>query len=990
MLPASDSKKVSNPFSTGGGGYQFEQNVQAYFLAIFLMKGVFPIMERADCCKIELQARRHHIQTDDLVVYFSDSNQQTVKLLAQVKHKLTFTQSDEQTKDALEQAWTDFCSTNFNPEKDKIVFITGTLPQVLVDHLKPIFEWARCSENEEDFIDRFQHNATEKKKRLENIRSILDKLTSTKVSDQRLWKFLKVLNLLSFDFDYSLGKDTASVLNQLLPNLINSSEEHAKRIWDRIYRETARFNVNSGVITRETLPQDLLLLFRRNSPMADSEWRIPHFDAQNFVGNKLYLQTISERFEGKKGQGVIVPLYGLGGVGKTYLALKTIADLSSNYLCIAWFNARSQESLREQFLEFAIEHDILFQPSASINQKIEKIKGWFVNNPNSLLIFDDAESYTTLKLFLPRKVHVLVTSLNSKDWSNGISIDLMNKDDAVCLLKREAGIELSDQSQNEQIDTLIETLDRLPLAIAQAGVYICASSISVADYCQLYESTRQPMLKDRTLCEKRDEHESVYVTFELCIQEVQASLSSACDLLHYCSYFNPNNIPREILKKVPSIQGADNLLATNEEVATLKKYSLVKASRKFISVHCVIQDVVRERLASDGSQATWLCNVLKLLKDNSPYIRNDKEALRTVKLLVPHMIRAKELALDALKEKSPGKTLVTSFKPVLGVILYKIGVFYLDYLYDSKESKSYLQKAEPYLKDPKLIRNNNRYLLKACTKYNEKCSEAERYATKLNASLSSPHTVKDVDDLCALGNYYLKSSNYDKAKNFFHFALKVLRKGKDDEKKAMVLHYLGTLYTSLWEKKRNAIQKAIKKEWGEDWIGKRENEAQTYNKKALDNYEESLRIKVEIYNSGHIEIGRTKHQLGNLYLKSKNFPKATNYLKDALDTMKSFYDTEPRIDIANILHSLSEAYKEQGKLEEAKDYLNRSLQVFGELPGDHSKEIASIKSKIKNISSDKKPEKLPANWPDETAPSDPNAESSMLESKAKHAKISSE
>ncbi|EDV19910.1 uncharacterized protein TRIADDRAFT_61662 [Trichoplax adhaerens] len=986
MLPASDSKKVSNPFSTGGGGYQFEQNVQAYFLAIFLMKGVFPIMERADCCKIELQARRHGIRTDDLVVYFSDSNQQIVKLLAQVKHKLTFTQSDEQTKDALEQAWTDFCSTNFNPEKDKIVFITGTLPQVLVDHLKPIFEWARCSENEEDFIDRFQHNATEKKKRLENIRSILDKLTSTKVSDQRLWKFLKVLNLLSFDFDYSLGKDTASVLNQLLPNLINSSEEHAKRIWDRIYRETARFNVNSGVITRETLPQDLLLLFRRNSPMADSEWRIPHFDAQNFVGNKLYLQTISERFEGKKGQGVIVPLYGLGGVGKTYLALKTIADLSSNYSCIAWFNARSQESLREQFLEFAIEHDILLQSSVSIDQKIEKIKGWFVNNPNSLLIFDDAESYTTLKLFLPRDVvHVLVTSLNSKDWSNGISIDLMNKDDAVCLLKREAGIELSDQSQNEQIDILIETLDRLPLAIAQAGVYICASSISVAHYCQLYESTRQSMLKDRTLYEKRDEHESVYVTFELSIQKVKASLSSACDLLHYCSYFNPNNIPREILKKVPSVQGADNLLATNKEVATLKKYSLVKASRKFISVHCVIQDVVRERLASDESQDTWLCNVLKLLEDNSPYIRNDKEALRTVKLLVPHMIRAKELALDALKEKSPGKALVTSFKPVLGVILYKIGVFYLDYLYDSKESKSYLQKAELYLKDPNLIRNNNRYLLKACTKYNEKCSEAERYATKLNASLSSSHTVKDVDDLCALGNYYLKSSNLVIAENFFLSALNVLEQGKDGEKKAMVLHYLGTLYSRLWKNKR----KAIEGEYGKAWKRKREDEADTYHKKALDNYEESLRIKFNIYSSGHIEIGRTKHRLGNLYLKSKNFPKATNYLKDALDTMKSFYDTEPRIDIANILLSLSEAYEEQGKLEEAKDYLIRRLEVFGKLPGDYSNTIKTINKKIKNISSDKKSGKALANWLVKI-PSDPNAESSMLESKAKHAKISSE
>lgn len=935
----SQAKKVSNPFSTGGGGFQFEQKVQANFVALFLMGGIFPITRRDDCYKISVQSRRQGNQTDDVVVHFKGQDQQNYRLLAQIKHKLTFSDSDEQTKDALEQAWVDFNkAASFDRERDRIVFITGTLPQKLIDHLKPLFDWARCSEDENDFMARFNNNAKEKKKRLESIRTIIKKQSKTDISDLKLWEFIKVLDVLDYDYDSANGKDMTNILTQIKANLIDQSMDNTNRVWNQICSEVSKFNVQSGVFTKKTIAKDLLACFYKKS-ITTSLWHVPHFDTQNFVGNQKYLDDIAMSFANKKGESVMVPIFGLGGVGKTYLALKSVAALSENYALIVWFNASSKESLEAQFLDFARANTIHFEESSNTAAKIEKIRDWFVKNSDSLIIFDNAESYVLLKPFIPSKVHVLITSLNAKDWKSGILIYPMKEEDAIAVLKLEANIALSDEHQNENIKNLVILLGRLPLAVAQAGAYISAVDIHVAEYIGYYESEKKRMLEDGALHQKRDEHISVYITFNISITKVADSSQQAKDLLDYCAYLSTSNIPRKLLLK--SQADSNDSLSFNEQIATLKKYSLLKSDATFVSIHCVVQDVLREKNISEGLNISWLFKILDLLNTSFRYSRNTKSALNEAKLLIPHMIRAKELAMASLEQ--------STYQTKLGELLYKIGVFYLDYLYDGMEAKKQLKLAGTFIKDPDLFRRNSKYLLKAYSK-NKEFDEAQQLAKYFDY-----HIEEDIDTLCVLGNHCLRNnsnpSHFENAKACFDRGLMLANRDGDEEKIAMCCHYLGTLYRYKGDKQRNVANLAEQKDWGQGWQEKRTRESDEFFREAILYYKKSLAVKKRIYDPNHIEIARTELQLGSILLKASDLRNAKQHIQNALHSLLDFYGDELREDIADALSHLATACIKLGEMQHANTFLAKCLEHLTPNREKNVDKIVKIKQKMDEVTS---------------------------------------
>ena len=66
-----DVAKLSNSFSTGSGGANFERRVQAVFLLALLVDGFSPIID-APIKQLEFQAKHLGIDVDDLVVVSSD------------------------------------------------------------------------------------------------------------------------------------------------------------------------------------------------------------------------------------------------------------------------------------------------------------------------------------------------------------------------------------------------------------------------------------------------------------------------------------------------------------------------------------------------------------------------------------------------------------------------------------------------------------------------------------------------------------------------------------------------------------------------------------------------------------------------------------------------------------------------------------------------------------------------------------------------------
>ena len=139
---------LSNPFSTGGGGVDFEHRVQATFLLALLVKGFSPLLD-LPVTSLDFQAKRLDKDIDDIVVTAS-AESRSAKLLCQIKHGITL--GDNSTfKEVIAAAWSDFNKETFDPNADKIVLISSSVPNA--NSLRFIHDQANGASSARDFVN---------------------------------------------------------------------------------------------------------------------------------------------------------------------------------------------------------------------------------------------------------------------------------------------------------------------------------------------------------------------------------------------------------------------------------------------------------------------------------------------------------------------------------------------------------------------------------------------------------------------------------------------------------------------------------------------------------------------------------------------------------------------------------------------------------------------------------------------------------------------
>lgn len=258
-------KQLSNPFSTGGGGGIFEAHVQASFVALMLTGGFAPCLPCWSISKIKLQGKFDGYDTDDLIVFVEDpGSSQARKMLAQIKHSISITEKDKVFGEVILAAWNDFNNDAiFLSNNDVIALITGPLSATDVNDVRTILEWARHSENADEFIKKVvqtNFSSQGKQNKLQAFRTHLNNANGgNPVTDEILFEFLKHFHLLGYDLDIKAGV-TLSLLHSLIGQ---HSSDNAQALWTRLVDEVQSANKNAGTITRESLPEDLRDVFKQ-------------------------------------------------------------------------------------------------------------------------------------------------------------------------------------------------------------------------------------------------------------------------------------------------------------------------------------------------------------------------------------------------------------------------------------------------------------------------------------------------------------------------------------------------------------------------------------------------------------------------------------------------------------------------------------------------------------------------------------------------------
>ena len=248
---AEQRAKQSNPFSTGGGGVNFEVYVQTYIAMHIVTGDSLPFLSSSKPVKMKLQGHYDGYNTDDCIVFGENGE----KALCQIKHSITVSENDSVFRAVISDAWNDYCNSDtFNKKTDRIILIVSGLSKTDTDHTKVLFEWAGNCENEDEFTKKIAtegFSSKEKQKKYGAVKAQIESANGAGVSDYEIWDFFRHFNIQALELDNTKSPLFAAVSNSF------SKAVGMRGLENTLYRYIAGYNQNAGTITKEQLLNDL-------------------------------------------------------------------------------------------------------------------------------------------------------------------------------------------------------------------------------------------------------------------------------------------------------------------------------------------------------------------------------------------------------------------------------------------------------------------------------------------------------------------------------------------------------------------------------------------------------------------------------------------------------------------------------------------------------------------------------------------------------------
>lgn len=325
-------------------------------------------------------------------------------------------------------------------------------------------------------------------------------------------------------------------------------------------------------------------------------WNVPHNRNRNFTGRKSQLDKLRKTLISGKPATLIQTLHGLGGVGKTQIAIEYTYRYRDDYDLVWWLNCEETVKLTHDYIKLIERLNLPARVVDDPKVKIEAVKRWLETTNRWLLIFDNVSEPIDIQVFLPSVNigHILITSRNPS-WrgiSTPFNVDTMPRKESIQFLIKRTG-----QKNKAGAAKVAEALGDLPLALEQAGALIERSGMSYEEYLSHFQNRRSELwAEEQTPLNYRA---TVTTTWDLNIEQAQQESPASTDLLYMCAYLHPDNIPLWLFEK-PSDSLPVSLADTIEcrkAMMALRHYSLIELTDTSLSVHRLVQAVVQDRIA---------------------------------------------------------------------------------------------------------------------------------------------------------------------------------------------------------------------------------------------------------------------------------------------------------------------------------------------------------------------------------------------------------
>lgn len=246
-------------------------------------------------------------------------------------------------------------------------------------------------------------------------------------------------------------------------------------------------------------------------------------------------------------------LSGLGGVGKSQLALAYAHAHKTAYDLVWWLPAEPEAALGAAMTALGRALGLPVDAIQDQQQIVQAVCTWLAGTAQRwLLIFDNADTIEPrqLRAYLPGggRGHVLITS-RSPHWQGVVgadrvlAVDLFTKDEAVAFLAerlRGAGGRFASGQEKAEAEAPAELLGRLPLALEHAAAYMETCRCSIAAYARLFSERRRALWARAQPPDAY--HATITNTWEIAFRDARHT-PGAADLLNLCCCLAPDNIP---------------------------------------------------------------------------------------------------------------------------------------------------------------------------------------------------------------------------------------------------------------------------------------------------------------------------------------------------------------------------------------------------------------------------------------------------------------
>ncbi|UKZ62718.1 uncharacterized protein TrAtP1_003952 [Trichoderma atroviride] len=190
----------------------------------------------------------------------------------------------------------------------------------------------------------------------------------------------------------------------------------------------------------------------------------------------------------------------------------------------------------------------------------------------------------------------------------------MTRDEATSLLVAASGD--ASAVADTEIDRLLEELQRLPLAVSQAGAYLRRTSMTIKEYLELLMqgSSRWDLLKTNDFDRHRrpEVSNSVLETWKISTRRIREESELSYRLLHIIAYVDNQDIPYELIMAASQYDVGDKGKAkqisdteVKQAITRLVEFSFLDMRREegglqSYEMHKLVQEAVRYGLCTQG------------------------------------------------------------------------------------------------------------------------------------------------------------------------------------------------------------------------------------------------------------------------------------------------------------------------------------------------------------------------------------------------------